>query len=227
LALIFFVCIHLISVYFFAVHRFAVSYDALISPQTQSAITAYVNSYPTYALNFALLEQSLKQKFSCIASIQASAQPNGIIKLHIDTIRPLYLLNDKYMITAHNSIINADYYTDAITQKIPTLQMALQSDQKNLSEKTFAYISTLCTLALSDMAVFWKQPHDIHIHLPTDNIKLRCNANTMPTQELFDRCIQIAQEHNRSSTQAKKVLADIRFDNQIIVSKIKKLGESL
>lgn len=227
LALIFLISVHLASVYFFAAHQFQISYDPLISSQTASDITTYINNYPITSLSFKQLEQSLQKDFACVASIQASAQPHGIIKVYVDAIKPLCVVDDKNIITAHNSIINADFYSPDITQRLPALQISLQTDQKRLPSETFAYLASLYSFNIPHMEIIWKQPHDVQIHLLTENIKIRCNAYTTPDQQFFDRCIQIAREHQQPCIQAKKVLADIRFDNQVIISKIKKLGESL
>lgn len=227
LALIFLISVHLASVYFFAAHQFQISYDPIISSQTQSSITTYINNYPIQSLSFKQLEQSLQKDFACVSFIQAHAQPHGIIKLHVHAINPLYIINDKDIVTAHNSIVDAEFYVPEITKKLPALQISLQTEQKRLPPETFAYLSSLYSFNIPHIAVIWKQPHDVQIHLLTENIKIRCNAYTPPDQQLFDRCMQVIREHQQSCIQAKKVLADIRFDNQVIISKIKKLGESL
>lgn len=224
-ALAIFVGMHLLSVYIFAVHRFVISYDKQISTGTQSDITAYINTYPTHSLSFAQLEQSLQQKFACITAMQAQALPDGIIKLHIHTLKPLYRCNDTFVLTAANSIIKADYYNDI--NQLPTLHIPLTDNQQKLSKQTFAYLTALQQLTPQQDAVFFKQPHDIHVTLQDQYLKIKCHEYATLTQDTLNQCIQIAKEQRARWPHTKKILADIRFDNLIIVSKIKELGEKI
>lgn len=220
------IIVYLISIYICAVHQFVITYDVQFAAKIQQNISAYIRQYPIRAFSFKQLEQSLQKTFECIASIQGSIQPDGIIAVHVTIVEPLYILNNERILTANNTIIAADCYACDSIKKLPALSISLHDQQKQLPHQVFSYVATLCTFNLPNMAVFWKEHHDIHVNLCANSIKLRCNAYITPARELFDRCVQLAKEHSQSFMQAR-ILADMRFDNQIIISKIKKLGEPL
>lgn len=212
---------HVASIYIFAVHRFAITYDPLLSEQAADDIDLYVNNCCKYGLNFEQLDKDLQQTFACIASITCHANPNGVAELTVQAVPPMMKLNEAHAVTVNNDIVPLNYYDHVVTAALNTLRITLQHDEKHVPQIAFDYVQTINEASLNPMTLTWKHNNEIHISCDDQSVQCICNAYITPNKDLLDRCTRIAHEVSMKLPSATSLLADVRFNDQIVISKIK------
>lgn len=218
--LFFLVGVHVLSVYIFAIHKFAITYDPLLSAQASYDIDRYVNNRCRYGLQFEQLDDDLRKTFACIAGIAALCRPDGVVELAVQAVAPIMKLNEVYAVTLNNDVVPLDYYTQQSTQELVMLRIALQDNQKHLPQIAFDYVQKINESFANSTTVVWKHSNEIHISYDDHNVQCICNAYITPDEHLLDRCVHIAHEINMKSPSVLPLLADIRFNDQIVISRV-------
>ena len=220
-ALSFLVCVHLASIYVFAVHKFSVSYDELLTVQAITDIQQYLKDTDIHKLAPHQCAHELQAKFACIQSVTCRYKPNGTVEIVLKACDPFVRLEDDRLVTVQNAIVPVDYYIPASVEQLPILQIVLQDDEYQLPYEVFTYLQQLDVAWLKGATVAWKHRNEIHLALTDPLLQLLCNEQVVPSQELLDHCIAIAHEKAKQTAPAYRMLADVRYADQIIVSKIK------
>jgi len=219
--LLFLVSVHIASVYIFAVRRFSITYDPAFSTALCNEIELYVGSKEKRALGFNQLDKDLQRAFPCISAIRCQCNSNGEAFLHVQAVQPLIKLNDKQIVTALNDVVPLYYYVASEVQHLPHLRVAMQDCEKHLSQTVFDYMRCLDADDVKHMLLSWKDSNEIQIAFDNQNVQLLCNAQTVPNRSIVTRCAEIAHEIHLKSPSVTSCIADVRFDNQIVISKIK------
>ncbi len=220
-ALSFLVCVHVASIYVFAVHRFSVTYDELLTVQATTDIQQYLKDTDIYRLSAHQCAHELQTKFACIRSITCRYKPNGTVEIGLEACDPFVRLDDDRLVTVQNAIVPVDYYIPEAVEQLPTVQITLQDDEHRLPYEVFSYLQQLDAAWLKGATVSWRHRNEIHLALTDPHLQLLCNEQVVPNQELLDHCIAIAHEKAKQAAPAHRMLADVRFADQIIVSNIK------
>ncbi len=217
----FLVCVHVASIYVFAVHKFSVSYDALLTVQATTDIQRYLKDTDIHRLPPHQCAQELQTKFACIQSVTCRYKPNGTVEIGLKAYAPFVRLDDDRLVTVQNAIVPVDYYIPESVEQLPTVQIVLQDDEYQLPCEVFSYLQQLDTAWLKGATIAWRHRNEIHLALTDPNLQLLCNEQVVPNQQLLDHCIAIAHEKAKQTAPAHRMLADVRFADQIIVSNIK------
>lgn len=211
---------HVLSVYIFAVHKFSITFDPLFSQQTSQKIDHYVKNYCGSGLHFEQLDNDLRQAFSCIAGIIAVHRPDGIVDMQVQAAVPVMKLNEIYAVTLNNEIVPLDYYNQQATQNLVMLRIELADNQEHVPQIAFDYVQKINESCLRPTTLVWKHKHEIHISYRDYNVQCICNAYITPDERMLDRCMHIAQEINMKSPSTLPLLADVRFNDQIVISRV-------
>ena len=220
-ALSFLVCVHVASIYVFAVHKFSVSYDEQLTAQACADIQQYIKDADIHTLPPHQCAQELQAKFACIRSVTCRYKPNGIVEIELKADDPFVLLDDDRLVTVQNALVPVDYYVPASIEKLPTMQIALQDDEHQLPYEVFSYLQQLDATWLKEATIAWRHRNEIHLTLTDPHLQLLCNEQIVPNQQLLDHCIAIAHERAKQTAPAYCLLADVRFADQIIISSVK------
>lgn len=220
-ALLFLVCIHVVSVYVFAVHRFSISYDPIITAQARDDIDHYIQEKELYKLPSGQLDRSLKAAFPSISSITCRRRPDNVLELSLKAAEPHIVVGDDYLVTVDNYLVPYAYYEKEETGSLPIMQGISEMQDQRLPSHIFAYVQKLDRALLKEATILWKHSNEILITMKEPRLKLICNEYIIPTKELLDCCATIAHEIKAQSSSVQSLLADVRFADQIIVSKIK------
>lgn len=220
-ALLFLVCIHVASVYVFAVHKFSVAYEPIFTAQARSDINQHIEKEQLYKLPPDQLTKSLKVAFPIVDSVSSECRPDGMITLSVKAARPFLLISEDSLITVENYVVAACYYDKQTVALLPKIDCALELQDERLPGHMFSYLKKIDADLIKGSKIAWKHANEIRIALKDLQIQFICNEQSVLSKRLLDYCTTIAQEIKTQSSSSQSILADVRFADQIIVSKIK------
>lgn len=214
------VCVHVISVYIFAVHKFSVIYDANLSDKARKDMHQYLKVSKAYAMPSDTFADMLQSSFTCIGAISCRYKPNGTVEIIIQADKPCMALEHDRVVTTKNYIVPADYYIPEVLAAMPLIKVFLLPDAHRLPNDVFCYIRNINTLWLAHSTISWKHYNEIHMVFAQHKLQLLCSNRKVPDQKLLDDCLAIVHKtHDMSSEH--DMLADVRFADQIIISQVK------
>lgn len=220
-ALLFLVCIHVASVYVFAVHKFSVAYEPIFTVQARNDINRYIEHEQLYKLPPHQLTKALQSAFHVVDSVHSEQRPDGMIILALQATQPFLSINKDYLITADNHVVPSCYYQTAAIVLLPKIEISLELQDGRLPEHIFSYIKKIDADLIKGSKIAWKHENEIKIDLKDLQIQFVCNEQSVITKQILDYCATIAQEIKTQSSSTQSILADVRFADQIIVSKVK------
>lgn len=220
-ALLFLVCIHVASVYVFAVHRFSVAYEPVFTAQARNDINRYIEQEKLYKLPSDQLVKSLRNTFPIIDSVRVDHRPDGMIMLQLKADKPFLSMSGDYLITAQNYAVPSCYYDKEVVAFLPKIECSLGLQDGRLPESIFSYIKKIDADLIKDSKIAWKHANEIKIDVKDLQIQFVCNEQSVINKKILDYCATIAQEIKTQSSSTQSILADVRFADQIIISKVK------
>ncbi len=221
MALLFLVCIHIASVYIFAVHRFSVAYPPIFTVQARNDINRYIEQKELYKFHPDKLAGSLKNDFPVVCSVTSEYRPDGMVMLFIQGAQPFLSIKGERVITSDNYAVPSSYYDKASLALLPTVEGLLELQDGRLPEHVFNYFKKIDADLIKGSQIAWKHENEVRISLKELQIEFVCNEQSVINQRLLDYCTTIAQEIKAQSSCMQSILADVRFADQIIISKIK------
>ena len=222
-AMLFLIGVHLASVYVFAVHRFTVSYDAALSENAQSAVEEYIRISRLYeSASPEQITQELQSKFPFIHQVTCSYAPSGL-HLNIKSYRPFVQLATGHVVTANNYCFPKDYFIRSKSIGLPILHAAL-AQREQLPADMFAYLQSIEKDLLKGAVIRWNHVNEITCEIAGQPMQLVCNYQKKPTRAVLESCRVIAQDLKKQPLLAKGFCADMRFDDRIVVAKLRKMG---
>ncbi len=224
--LVFLVGIHIASVYVFAVHRFSISYDPLLSSKAEQKIDAYMRETALYSSSKPLeIAQQLQEAFPFVSSVTCRYTP-GWAHISLRVYAPSFRLNSDeigrdMIVTQNNHYVPADYFEPYVCAKKPNLRIITENVDKQLPADVFAYLASIDQELLAQSSVEWRHRNEIVFQLAQLPVRLICNYQHKVTQELLEQCDGIVAEVAQKPLFKFGISADVRFDDRIIVSKLK------
>lgn len=222
-AIIFLIGVHVLSVYVFAVHRFTVSYDDVISAKAQEVVEDYIKLSRLYEESSPeRIAHQLQKQFPFIREIVCAYEPSGL-HLRLKTYKPFMQLSQGEIITVNNARVPIDYYMRSAFFELPVLHVAL-ADKEALPDDMFAYLFSLDGALIKKGEIRWKHTNEILCQIYGQPMRLVCNYQKKPTRDVVDQCMHIARELKDRPMLAKEFSADIRFADRIVVAKLRNEG---
>lgn len=221
MALLFLVCIHVVSVYVFAVHTFSVAYEPIFTAQARNDINRYIEQKELYKLPPDQLTKSLKVVFPVVDSVKTEHRPDGKIILLLQAAQPFLSMKGESVITVDNYVVPSYYYDKSALALLPKIEFSLELQDGRLPEHIFSYMRKIDADLIKGSNIAWNHANEIRISLKDLQIQFVCNEQSVINKRLLDYCTTIAQEIKTQSSCSQSILADVRFADQIIVSKVK------
>lgn len=221
MALLFLVCVHIASVYVFAVHTFSVAYAPLFTVQARNDINRYIEQKGLYKLHPDKLARLLKRDFPIVCSVESEYGPDGKAMLFVQAAQPFLSIKGEDIITYDNYVVPSFYYDKSALALLPTIECSLELQDGRLPEHIFSYLKKIDADLIKGSQIVWRHANEIKITLKDLQVQLLCNEQSVINKGLLDYCTAIAHEIKAQSFCVQSILADVRFADQIIVSKIK------
>lgn len=224
--LAFLVGIHVASVYVFAVHRFSVDYDPLLSATAERNIDTFIRETALHTSSKASeIVQKLQEKFPFIRSVICRYHP-GSVHIALRVHEPLLRLNNDginqgVVVTANNRCVQPDYFEQFAYVTKPNLYVVTDNFDQELPEDVFAYLASIDQTLLTQSSIDWRHRNEIVFHLAHMPVRMMCNYNHKVSQKLIGQCDEILASLAQKPPFRHGICADVRFDDRIIVSKLK------
>ncbi len=224
--LAFLVSIHVASVYVFAVHRFSVFYDPLLSSKAEQKIDAFIRETALYSLRKpSEIAQRLQEEFPFISCVTCRYRPE-CVHISLQAYSPSFQLNSDeigcdMIVMQNNWYVPADYFETYVYAQKPNLKIITENTDEQLPSDVFAYLASIDQTLLTQGSVDWRHRNEIVFQLAHMPVRLICNYRHKVTQQLLEQCGQIVAEVVQKPLFKSGISADVRFDDRIIVSKLK------
>ncbi len=202
--------------------------DSLFSDYSTAIFTDYATKKATLAQSATILYNKLHEEIPVLK--QVSINYNGSQQAHayFKALTPQAVIkidNHNYILTENNSVFNALYYNPAVTQKFPSLQATSQLlQEKNDSAALQQFLQKVPQWVFDSYTVYWQNQTEIFLqHAEYKNFYILTKYDTIYSPKLItslESIKKIVEEKNKKTDWK----ADIRFNDQIVLSPYKKGG---
>ena len=204
----------------FSVDRFTYAIDSLVTESTQQDIITYVQQIPkNQSLSFQELAYKIKKQFSFIDKITIEYLAPGIVYIAYNAQKPLSVINNSLILTEQGYLYNKDIFLSLIIKQLP--HITLPSLQKNITQSLVTIINNIEPVIFSQFTLSWINDAKICLYDKEHRqFSIIFNKNQLPNEKLLNHCAYIKQglqEQNIFTNTKKHYVADIRFEDQIVV----------
>jgi len=168
------------------------------------------------------LAQNIQQISPAIEQVRLYKDAHKKLQVSIQAAEPRICFNDHTVLLSTGNLIHKDSFNAHAYQETPSVQCA---EHKNTHELSRAFKRWLLTMPTAIMATYMITYHDdyrIILQHKTMHTHIICNVDTCMSEQLSKLCEQIIEQKMHEGTRALSYTADVRFENQIIVSSQKR-----
>ena len=221
-------------------HRIVVQTDSLLSDQTSCALTAFVQT-STSPLESPSFSQSLFSQFPCIASYAIEKNASGDFSCALESAQPVLSINNAWVLTQDGRLAPSTDFSCLATQSLRNVIMPIAA----FTDTFRTSIQKLSPELFQSYTVVWLNDQEALLcDRAQTNFSIRFNADSIPLSSIMQRCAVIKNDleargvfaslsskkkpqHQPSLIQASQLgklwptgwIADIRFKNQIVLSR--------
>jgi hypothetical protein len=220
--LLFLIVLHTGAVYLFAVHKVVTTGDQLASNEGMSAFKAYLEDPTQYQQQSPFrLAHAMHREFGYIRNITIRKTPDHTMYAHIYLQDPwIDLVQQDYVLMQNATAMPKKYLQYAQLHGITQLDTTLADPETAaVSPQLIATLQEIDREIIANSYITCNHLHEIRIRMKKENMELVCNRNHLPDKMTMDRCKKIKAELEAVDRYPEGICADIRFSNQIIVSK--------
>lgn len=219
-----------------SVRHVLIEHDALLSKQAKSEIVDAINCMQredgTY--NPVTLVQQLPEKFSFIASVTIQSLAYNTAHIFIEAREPLVNMNENLVLTHDGIVISSEQYDADACLRMPRVTISPSLVADAMPQELVSSITTYLKNGLAQQYdLVLVSDHELLLRDKNEpRFSIICDAAAIPNHDMIARCEHIKQKciADAVTSQGKgKALkhwkADIRFHDQIIVSRDHSRGE--
>ncbi|HEV2600708.1 MAG TPA: hypothetical protein VGT41_00285 [Candidatus Babeliales bacterium] len=216
----------------FAVKAYLFSFSPVFAERAKQNIIDYVkqSSMSTVSSPVAQnyqLTAAIKQQFSCVKRVATQLLPSGAMRVVIDAVEPVLCVNDTYLLAAESGCISKDLFIPSCIAQLPTIRCAVGSGSDipvALHQCKQKFSPALC----NTYDVIWQDEFCIRLQDKQETkFSIICSAQCIPDQTCLLQCEQLKKtvfelSDARKAVRDKQWVADVRFNDQIVVYSEKK-----
>ncbi len=202
-----------------AVHYVTYSFDSQLSPSAQETISQFVRFFEYQGeYNPTAIVAQLPQEFPCIKSISVRHLPYHVAQVAVAAHDPVIRINDDCVLTEKQTIISNSYYALFVINELPELSVAAPVPSTVSEQIMLAIKRCMKESVFEQYALSFVGEHEWYLCDKNDpSFTLVCDTETFPIQDRI-ATYQRVKKKIKNRVNAKKWMADVRFDNQIILS---------
>ena len=210
--------------YFFSINQVTVLYESPCSVDLAQDIDAFLiadkhSSYP-------LLAQKLKENFPAITHVSFQTVPAQMCVAEVTLSEPQVRLNDHKLLCANGSLMPLHMVEPKTIVTVPAVQFDTSQQITSLTMQEKKWLCELAPIMCQSYKVIWHDAYQIElIDKQEPWFEITTNIFVKPIDTLIKHCNEIKQKvKNERLASIKKeqknshYIADIRFENQIIIS---------
>lgn len=202
-----------------------VDVDPILSEKTQQEIIAFIESSKHTITKKDEFKELLVARFPSIKTLCMHKDASGIVRINLESSRPLIAINHEWVLTDVQSIIPKTLFMHHAVSQLANLQIphflpltsTLSDEWCQLITHLPAYLFDAYNLAWIDETQLWlyDKQHEY--------FALLAHAAALPDAATIARCNHIKKDLESKGLMAKVVkkkslyVADVRFKNQIIL----------
>ena len=193
--------------------------DERLSQDVQRQIIAFVQSHADSAPQ--QLIDDICAQFGFVENVQLSHTPHAQT-LQIQSRPLLALINDQEVATAAGLLFDKNNFSDQSLQNIKRVQVPAEQCTQMLAPVVHDWIERMPADLFASFAVTWVDENAIELKSKNDSqLVIRCSHTQSVDQLCAQACAQAKDEmvQQRSLERHQELVADVRFDRQIIISK--------
>ncbi|HEB41663.1 MAG TPA: hypothetical protein ENI08_01415 [Candidatus Dependentiae bacterium] len=206
----------------FSINHFTYAIDSLITESVQQDIVNYVEQIPgKHSLSFQELAYKIEERFSFIEVVAIEHLAPDIAYIACNAQKPLSIINNSFVLTNQGCLYNKDIFLSLTTEQLP--HITLPSLEKDITESLLTVMNTIDPIVFSQFTLSWINDTKIYLYdKEHKQFSIIFNKNQLPDKELLNHYAHIKQKLDEQGvfTHTKKnYVADIRFKDQIVVSR--------
>ncbi len=206
----------------FPINHFTYAIDSLITGSVQQDIVNYVEQLPEkYSLSFQKLAYKIQERFSFIEVVAIEHLAPDIAYIACNVQKPSSVINNSFVLTKQGCLYNKNIFLSLITEQLP--HITLPSLKKDITESLLTVMNAIDPIVFSQFTLSWVNDTKIYLYdKEHKQFSIIFNKNQLPDKELLNHCTHIKQklhEQDIFTTTKKNYVADIRFKDQIVVSR--------
>lgn len=205
----------------FAVEQVAFSLDPRVTHDCQQQVRASVDEYKAnHAVYAPDVISLLQQQFPWIQSIAISYVPNNVMQVVIRAHEPVCMINHAQVLLMSGSSVEPLVYNQAALASLPQVTVAGALEDSSMLR---ALLQRIPADLLSSYDLEWVHETKVVLHDKQQrNFAIVCDSERLPDDALLSRCNTIKHDLEKkgtfTSSTKKYWAADVRFENQIVVS---------
>lgn len=198
------------------------TFSPTISPAQQQDIKAQVALFKHDGMYNPYCIIDTIKSFSCVKSVSVHCSASHTAHIIVEAYDPIVRINGTHVLTAAKTIIPDRSYAWYVLNNLPSLSMASVLPEHCSDRMMDAVRRCIKEQIFERYTLSWVNEHELYFRDINDpSFSLLCDAVSLPTHALLISCEQVKNSIKRDHSVPKSWVADLRFDDQIIVSRDK------
>jgi hypothetical protein len=207
-------------------HHHNLALDVRFSPSMRIAIMSTIhnnNFFKSYYVKEQI--EFLKSTFPAIGDGSSLLSTQGIATLTLHASHPVCLINDRYIMLHDGRMVSSDLFTDSTVASLPAITISDELAHRTYLEPDCKYFVEMMPWHITtNYDCDWRSATKVILRCKQQPLfSLVCNNTVLPTPTTLHCCTQIMRnleirgDFKKKSSKKKLWLADIRFEQQIVV----------
>ena len=203
-----------------AVRYVTYAFDQTISPELQRDITAQVALFEHEgSYNPRTIISTITQQFSCVKSVSVHCRASHTAEIEITAHNPIVRINGTHVLTDAKTIISDNSYALYVVDALPSFSIAVALPDQCSDRMMSAVKQCIKDRIFERYTLSWVNEHELYfrdVHDPS--FSLLCDTASLPTYRTLLSYEQLKNSIKSRKSPMNRWVADLRFDDQIIVS---------
>ena len=202
-------------------YAFTYSFDTRLASTARHHIQTYVEQ--NGRVNSQALINGICATCNYVQSCQLSYNPSGA-HLQINAHTPAYIINDRVVTSQEGNLITKEAFTSELVGSLKKISVpTVAQESSELPSLLHQWMCHVSPTIFSQYAICWVDEHTIELtDLQDHQFVIRCTHNQTLDVATLQSYSTLKNELNSNALKQKStasIVADIRFEGQIIFSK--------
>ena len=203
-----------------AVQYVTYAFDQTLSPELQREIVAQVALFENDgSYNPRTILETITQQFPCVQSVAVHCRASNTALVEVAAHDPMVRINGTHVLTDSKMIIPDRSYALYVIDALPSFSMAAVLPDECSDRMMDAVRSCIKDRIFEQYTLSWVNEHELYFHDMNDpSFSMLCDAVSLPTHSTLISYEQLKNSIKNRKSATNRWVADLRFDDQIIVS---------
>lgn len=204
-----------------------VSVEGSASTMVAADAVEYVHAqWPKSSLFFDQLCAQTMSKFDWIVSIDVALLPYRKAMIELVAYEPLYRINNDYVVTVTGKLLPKNNFDSLLVSALGHINIVFSNNEPVLSDACRQFILAIPSSLLDTYQCVWESDTRVRLYdKQQTHFVIVCHPLMMPNEKMIQHCNALKGELVERCVfelpRAKTWVADIRFEDQIVVSQEK------